>query len=456
MRGFVQEELLRWLVRWDERGSRCWRANPKKLIDEILSSLSGARVTKQEKQEVSRSVQGLVRHKLLLDEAAQRLGSVDGSGAQGQWKRCLAAFRDGGWQELRHDVMLPAHLRESFPPKLFERLQQRFGPRTLDVCRTSNEMPGTFLRVNPLVAPGGREEVLAALQRHGISVEACASTVWGIRVKQGEEEEQCPRVTQLREYVVGAFELQDESSQLIADLVPRCEEGSVVVDLCTGSGGKALALLSSSVGRGSQLVLHDVRPVALRRAVARLRRSGTGWPGAEAPDVQVVHSAKQLRRRWAQKADWVLLDAPCTNTGSLRRHPECKYRLFETSPLLPDGRPEGPPRGDHDGHQELQESSSSSLAALLKTQRDLLEEAAGLLKPGGIVIYSTCSLLLEENELQADWAAHHLGLERCVPSPGEEVPGTAVIITRPFIGCFAPVPKQGRDGFFAAMLRRVC
>jgi len=203
-------------------------------------------------------------------------------------------------------------------------------------------------------------------------------------------------------------EIQDESSQLVTALVD-CREGDVVVDLCSGAGGKALAVLPR-LGPEGHLVTHDPREAALRRSARRFERAGTA--NVQRPSVSTTSTPSGLEP-FEGRADWVLVDAPCSNTGSLRHHPECKYRLFES------------PAG------------TAEFERLLHTQRRLLQQARRLLRRGGAIVYSTCSILPSENEEQVHWAEAELGLESC--------PGA-------FTGCFPPL-REGRDGFFAAVLR---
>merc|ERR1712194_815306 len=125
-----------------------------------------------------------------------------------------------------------------------------------------------------------------------------------------------------------------------------------------------------------RLVVHEPRGQALNQAKSRLQRAAAGR------DVAPISFAKSKGnlKRWEGTANWDLVDAPCTNTGSLRRHPECKYRIFELDDDIGD------------------------LSLLLHTQRRLLHQAVSLLRPGGSLVYSTCSSRPEENEEQATWA----------------------------------------------------
>eukprot|EP00747_Dinoflagellata_sp_TGD_P004275 gnl/TRDRNA2_/TRDRNA2_111009_c0_seq1.p1 gnl/TRDRNA2_/TRDRNA2_111009_c0~~gnl/TRDRNA2_/TRDRNA2_111009_c0_seq1.p1 ORF type:complete len:347 (+),score=45.20 gnl/TRDRNA2_/TRDRNA2_111009_c0_seq1:3-1043(+) len=339
-------------------------------------------------------VQALVRHQLLFDAAA--------SSHSDPWAARLAILESGSLCSLQRNASFPDDIRVSFPPLLYTRMLRRFGREAPTVCEVSNEAPTSFLRVNPL-AGICRSQVLEVLNTRGFDARASTATEWCIHIASGPTP-----VARLPEYFDGMFEIQDESSQIVAALV-RCQPQDVVVDLCCGAGGKALAVLAHLSGRG-RLVAHEPRRAALRRAEHRLQRARA----LRADVAQVVFTDSLEDLPVHGSVDWVLVDAPCSNTGSLRRHPECKYRIFR----------------DQGGRSEL--------ASLLRLQRRLLRQASDLLRDGGSIVYSTCSLLHAENEAQIRWAQRTLGLRS---------------LELPFTGCFAPV-SGGRDGFFAAVLHK--
>jgi 16S rRNA C967 or C1407 C5-methylase (RsmB/RsmF family) len=194
------------------------------------------------------------------------------------------------------------------------------------------------------------------------------------------------------------FEVQDEASQLIADLVAAVP-GDHVLDFCAGSGGKSLAI-APRMGCKGQLYLHDVRPAVLREAKKRLYRAGI-------QNAQILPHDASHKRSLKEVMDWVLVDAPCTGTGTLRRNPDMKWKFEE-----------------------------STLNRLIDEQRSIFREALNFVKPKGKIVYATCSVLPMENEWQAEFFEQNFGLKRLEPS-------------------FSSSPKKGgMDGFFGVVFTK--
>lgn len=220
----------------------------------------------------------------------------------------------------------------------------------------------------------------------------------------------------------GAFEQQDEASQLVvAATAPP--PGGKVLDLCAGSGGKTLALAAALHNRGEVLAT-DVHPGRLDALRQRLRRAG-------AHDVRVVALTEAAGlppavSAFAAAADRILVDAPCSGTGSWRRRPEARWGV-----------------------------GAGDLAALRRTQDALLDRAAALLRPGARLVYSTCSLLADENERRIDaLLARDPGLQAV--RLAEILGGATAAAIGDASGTFLSVrpDRHGCDGFFAAVLRR--
>ncbi len=262
----------------------------------------------------------------------------------------LAAFKG------RIATPLPDAVAADLPDWLWDRLGETLGADGRDAfARSAREPAPLDLRVNALKAT--RVDALAQLRGDGYAVEPTPYSPWGLRVNGR------PSLAQHPWFVDGSIEVQDEGSQLVAFLAaPR--RGEMVVDFCAGAGGKTLALgvLMRSQGR---LYAFDTVEKRLQNLKPRLARSGL----SNVHPQLIAHERDAKIKRLAGKVDRVLVDAPCTGTGTLRRNPELKWRML---PAAID---------------ELNARQSSILGA-----------AARLVKRGGALVYATCSLLRRENE----------------------------------------------------------
>lgn len=308
------------------------------------------------------------------------------------------------WPDMEKDPERAIAVLHSHPSWLVRRLLAQFGAEeTLAVLKANNTIPPLALRVNTLKA--SRQKTLAVLAEAGFTTTPAPFSADGIIVS--------PPVSGLREtaaYQAGLIRVQDEASQLIARLVAP-EPGERILDLCAGAGGKSLHLAALMENRGSitALDLHSERLRMLRAEAGRL-----GVSIVETRTGDAAAPSEGLR----QGFDRVLLDAPCSGLGTLRRNPEIRWRL------LP-----------------------ADLSACMRTQKRLLASAAQCTRPGGRLVYSVCTVTPEENEIVIDdFLRHHPGF-RLVP-PANVTPG--LIDAR---GCFRSSPHlQGMDGFFAALL----
>lgn len=307
------------------------------------------------------------------------------------------------------DPAMPEAARLGVPDWLLPRLAARFGDRLAAEMAAFDAPAPTDLRANLLKAT--RDEARAALAAEGIATEPTPFSPWGLRA-QGR-----PPVTASRAFRDGLVEIQDEGSQLIAVMVDA-RPGLRVCDFCAGAAGKTLALAAAMGNRG-QIVAADVSAARLEAAVKRLRRAGVSNV-----ERRLIEPGAKWLKRAAGGFDRVLVDAPCTGTGTWRRKPDARLRLAE-----------------------------ADLVDLARKQSVILERAAGLVKPGGILVYATCSVLTEEDEAQVEgflarvpgFAVLPLAAMRArtgVPLPGD---GPYLALTP---------AGHGTDGFFAAALRR--
>ena len=304
----------------------------------------------------------------------------------------------------------PAWVRGEYPAWLADAVGPT-GALAEPELRALNAPAPLDLRVNPLAA--SREQALAGLTEAGIRAQPTMFSPHGLRVVGR------PPLGQLPVFRDGWVEVQDEGSQLVA-LLADARPGQAVMDLCAGAGGKTLALAAAMANKG-RLIACDVSEKRLERAIKRLRRAGVHNVERRAlgPD------ANAWLKRQAGRFDRVLVDAPCSGTGTWRRNPDMKWRI-------------GP----------------DEVAALRRTQDEVLDRAARLVKPGGRLIYATCSLLPAENELAIDAFLARHGDYRVLPVA--EVWAGLLAAACPVDGPYLRLTpaRHGTDGFFAAILER--
>ena len=253
----------------------------------------------------------------------------------------------------------PTAARVNVPDWLWPRFVEAFGDRAAVECAALNEAALVDLRVN--VARGTRDEAVALLAEDNIATMQTPVSPIGLRLAARTP------LSQTRAYREGWLEPQDEGSQMLA-LAVQAEPGQVVVDLCAGGGGKTLALAAAMGGHG-QLVACDRSARRLGRMKPRLRRAEVG----SLVEMRVLKGENPWWDELRGKADRVLVDAPCSGTGSWRRRPFARWQL-----------------------------DAEALQRDLARQAKLLRRAASLVKVGGRLIYATCSVLVEENEQQVE------------------------------------------------------
>ncbi|UXS02929.1 RsmB/NOP family class I SAM-dependent RNA methyltransferase [Agrobacterium tumefaciens] len=251
----------------------------------------------------------------------------------------------------------PLHIQGDIPEWVQASFEVAFGERWLEEAKALNERPTLDLRANTLKAT--REKVLKALEESG--AEATRIARQGVRIAAGEGPSRLPNVTAELSFQKGWFEVQDEGSQIVADLA-GAQEGEQVLDYCAGGGGKTLAMAASMNNKG-QVHAFDADRKRLAPIIERLKRAGTR-------NVQVHDRASGLAP-FTEKFDRVLVDAPCTGTGTWRRRPDTKWRLTQRN-----------------------------LEERVGQQAEALDQAKVFVRPGGELLYVTCSVLPEENERQ--------------------------------------------------------
>lgn len=309
------------------------------------------------------------------------------------------------------------HIAADIPEWVLSSFERAFGARVVAEGRAMAQRAPIDLRVNTLKA--AREKVLAALEKLGAAPTQHVST--GVRVAARQGAAKSPHVEAEAAHGKGWFEVQDEGSQIAAALsgaAPRQQ----VLDLCAGAGGKTLALAAAMRNTG-QIYAYDSDKSQLRPIFERLQRAG-------ARNVQVLTAGdRDALTALGARFDTVLIDAPCTGSGTWRRKPDAKWRL----------KPE-------------------SLANRQQDQRDVLTMAAALVKPGGRLTYVTCSVLPEENVDQVAWFLAEFPEFAVIPAAeawGEGIGGAAPASADGAQDTLLLTPaSHGTDGFFIAAFRR--
>ncbi len=308
---------------------------------------------------------------------------------------------------LAHPEM-PEAVRLEVPDWCVPYLQERFGD-TLAAEMAAMDLPATLdLRVNLL--RGTRQDAISALATEGIDAKPTPLSPWGLRIEGRRP------VSTGQAFQSGLVEIQDEGSQLVAALVGAAPEMRVV-DWCAGAGGKTLALAMTMENRG-HIAACDVSEHRLDGAVRRLRRAGV-----HNVERHLIEPGDKWAKRRAGTFDRVLVDAPCTGTGTWRRNPDARLRLVQ-----------------------------NDLDELVPKQAMILGQAARLVKPGGRLVYATCSVLLEENERQIDaFLGTQPGFTLVPLAQAWTLPGDP-----PGPGPYLSLTpgRDHTDGFFTAVLER--
>jgi 16S rRNA (cytosine967-C5)-methyltransferase len=339
---------------------------------------------------------GMSLHKIGMAFAAGRYGPPALSAEESELLQKFAGHT------LEHPNM-PEAVKYEIPDWILPRLRAQYGPALPAEMAALAALAPLDLRVNVLKI--SREEAMAALAREGFQAQATAYSPWGLRLAGRQSVTQGPAFQQ------GLVEIQDEGSQLIALLV-GAEPGMRVADYCAGAGGKTLAI-AATMGNKGHIVACDTSAPRLEGAIKRLRRAGV-----HNAERHLLEAGDKWGKRQAGKFDRVLVDAPCTGTGTWRRNPDARRHLSETD-----------------------------LRELCAKQALILDQAQKLTKPGGRLIYATCSLLNDENEAQVEsFLARYPVFKRVDVTAPEALRGAYLRLS----------PRaHGTDGFFAAVLERV-
>ncbi len=410
----LNTELLRSVLAFD------------KPTDMVLSAFFKAHrgLASRERQALAETAVAVLRRRLLYAHLAQsghgplerRLAMLAWQGNEAFLKAALTVDEQAWLAQMQaiDPGTLPEKLRHNLPDWIAAPLKEQLGDgfwRLVDALQSPAPLD---LRVNALKAK--RDDVQQELAVAGIAAVPTPFSPLGLRI-EGK-----PALSKLDLYVQGRVEVQDEGSQLLA-LITDARRGEMVVDFCAGAGGKTLALGAAMRNTG-RLYAFDTSGHRLDLLKPRLARSGL----SNVHPAQIAHERDDRIKRLAGKIDRVLIDAPCSGLGTLRRHPDLKWRQ---SP------------------QTVKEAAAR--------QASILAGAARLLKPGGRLVYATCSLLKAENEAVADdFTAAQTAQFEVLPMTSvleaARVEGVADLVQGPYLRLW---PHRHRtDGFFAAVWQR--
>jgi 16S rRNA (cytosine967-C5)-methyltransferase len=379
----------------------------------------------RERATLAETVYTVLRKKLLFDHLSpsgsgpkERRMAILGFHGPRDFLRSALTEQEKNWLD-QCDAINPADLlerhRHNLPEWLVQPLKNQLGEEFWPLVESLNQPAPLDLRVNTLTDK--RADVQKELKLAGISAQPTPYSPWGLRLDTK------PALTKLDAFARGAIEVQDEGSQLLA-LLLDAKRGEMVVDFCAGAGGKTLAIGASMRNTG-RLYAFDTSAHRLDAIKPRLARSKL----SNVHPAAIAHERDERVKRLSGKIDRVIVDAPCSGLGTLRRNPDLKWR-----------------------------QSPQSVQEMTVKQAAILQSAARLLKPGARLVYATCSLLPQENEDIAQ--AFSLANKDFSPLPAAEILANLKIEGAATLcsggedgGTFLRLwPHRHRtDGFFAAI-----
>ena len=323
----------------------------------------------RERATMAETVYTVLRKKLLFDHLApsgsgpkERRLAILGFYGPGDFLRSALTEQETNWldqcEKVSPNDLMERH-RHNLPEWLVQPLKDQLGAEFWPMVETLNLGAGLDLRVNTFKAK--RADVQKELAKAGVKAVNTPFSPWGLRIA-GK-----PALNKNEAFMRGDFEVQDEGSQLLSMLLDA-KRGEMVVDFCAGAGGKTLAIGAAMRSTG-RLYAFDTSAHRLDAFKSRLKRSGL----SNVHPAAIAHERDDRVKRLTGKMDRVLVDAPCTGLGTLRRNPDLKWR------------------------QNMQ-----SVEEMAVKQAAILQSASRMLKSGGRIVYATCSVLPQENEAIAE------------------------------------------------------
>jgi 16S rRNA (cytosine967-C5)-methyltransferase len=397
---------LRWRGRLDFLLAHVLERDPAKLEPRVaqLLQLGAYQLTIADRIHPAAAVDQTVRTARAagLERAAGLVNAVLRRLAREHSEIALPSLESDPLGHLTHALSLPAWLAERW-------LESWGAEAAAALARASNEVPPLTVRVNPLRAE--REPLLAALREHFPEARACRFAPEGIVLGRGGNPGREPA------FLEGRFTVQDEASQLVAVLL-GARAGERILDLCAAPGTKTTAI-AERLGEAGEVVAADRNPRRLALVGRDARRLGL----ANVTTREIDGTGPLASLAGPRPFDRVLVDAPCSGLGTLRRNPDARWRVRR-----------------------------SDLPRLAEIQHALLCNAASVLRPGGTLVYSTCTLTKEENEAVVDaFLGEAKDFRRKPPAALPE--GLLPLVAED--GFLRSLPHvHGTDGFFAAALER--
>lgn len=367
------------------------------VLEKLLAS--DGRLGSRDRKLVASVFYDILRFRRHLEELETRQSVQDGGWFQ---RVCLWLIHHGndlshiretdGWnvQFIRQPLQLSGAVAASVPDWLWELGMQELPDRWEKEITALNQLAPVYIRANTLKI--NKDELVKVLEAEGLQVKSVDHAPDALELSDRTN------VIRLGSFRKGLYEVQDAASQLIAPFL-QAVPGQLIIDACAGAGGKTLHL-AALTGDKAKIVSMDVEGWKLEELKKRASRAGI-----RSVQTEFIRGNKTLKY-WDGKADRLLLDAPCSGLGVLRRHPDSKWKL-----------------------------SPESIEEVREIQADILHRYCRMLKTGGIMVYATCSLMPGENEQQV----------------------SAFLDDHPEFQLEAENhswPSEGRDGFYMARLRR--
>ncbi|MDD2918465.1 RsmB/NOP family class I SAM-dependent RNA methyltransferase [Rhodoferax sp.] len=383
----------------------------------------------RERATLAETVYTVLRKKQLFEHFApsgsgpkERRLAILGFYGPGDFLRSALTEQEINWldqcEKIKPEDLMERH-RHNLPEWLVQPLKDQLGDEFWPLVESFNKGAGLDLRVNTFKAK--RADVQKELAGLGIKAVPTPYSPWGLRIA-GK-----PALNKMEAFKRGDFEVQDEGSQLLAMLLDA-KRGEMVVDFCAGAGGKTLAIGATMRSTG-RLYAFDTSAGRLDAFKSRLARSGL----SNVHPAAIAHERDDRVKRLSGKIDRVLVDAPCTGMGTLRRNPDLKWR-----------------------------QNQQAVDEMAVLQAAILQSAARLVKPGGRLVYATCSVLPQENEAIA-LAFSEANQDFAVQDVGEiltdlKVEQAATLCSggdsgQRFLRLWPH--RHQTDGFFAAVWKRV-